>query len=164
MFKVVQLILFFHSLQKQQSYSLTLIWPMCVLWVLICALIWLDSTLISNGRGNFCLGMCGYLQTHERTMKLPNANDVEVAEQSQGWTLDCPFIPWPVMPLIWHLNRTSTLRQLFVFEWACACRCVSCIISFCGMFYYTLCWTMILFGSFTTILWLSCPLKIIVSN
>lgn len=26
-------------------------------------------------------------------MKLPNADDVKVAEQSQGWTLDCPFIP-----------------------------------------------------------------------
>lgn len=48
-------------------------------------------------------------------MKLSNANDVEVADQSQDWTLDRPFIPWPVMPLIWHQNTTSAPRQLFVF-------------------------------------------------
>lgn len=97
-------------------------------------------------------------------MKLSNANDVEVADQSQDWTLDRPFIPWPVMPLIWHQNTTSAPRQLFVFVWACACRCVSCIILFYETLYDTFCWTMTLNIPLTTIPWLSCPLKIIVSN
>lgn len=116
-------------------------------------------TLMSNSQGNFWRGMCSHLQTHQRTTELPNANDVDGAQQSQGRTLDCPFILWPVMPLIWHQNAP---RWLFVFVYACACRCVSCIILLCGTLYDTLCMTFNI--ALAAILWLSCPLKITKSN
>lgn len=70
----------------------------------------------------------------------------------------------PVMPLIWDQNTASTLPQLFVFVWACACRCVSCVILFYGTLYDTIRWTLTLKIPPTTIAWLSCPLQIIVSN
>lgn len=36
--------------------------------------------------------MCSSLQQNQRTFKWPNANDVEAAEQSQDWTLDCTLL------------------------------------------------------------------------
>lgn len=110
--------------------------------------------------------MCSHLQKHQRTPKRPNANDVEVAEQSQDWTLDCTFIPVPVMKakLICHQNTAPAVRQSCVFVQVCACRYISRMLLFSGMSADAYCWTITLTILLAATLWLSCPLKIIGSN
>lgn len=105
----------------------------------------------------------------------PSANALEDNEIAKcKWCWGCWSVTRldsgpPFYPLACHATYLASKHNVrsatvFVFVWACACRCVSCIISFYGTLYDTFCWTMTLNVPLPTIPWLSCPLKIIVSN
>lgn len=82
--------------------------------------VWFDWA-ISYCLGICCWVMCSRLQQNQRTFKWPNANDLEAAEQSQDWTLDCTLLSLSTGCLSWrknlicHQNTTAAVWKWCVF-------------------------------------------------